>query len=67
MIATQLLRERGIGGEGKRKRGLKRERKRAVGYCFQTHSGSREQILFLIFLSLYISMLWKPISENASC
>ena len=26
MIASQLLRERGIGGEGKRKRGVKGER-----------------------------------------
>ena len=36
-----------------------------VGHCFQTHSGSREQILFFYFSKPCISMLWKFTSENA--
>ena len=48
---------------------LKFEKRRSqqvfVGHCFQTHSGSREQILFFYFSKPCISMLWKFTSENA--
>ena len=41
-----------------------------VGHCFQTHSGSREQLLFLIFPSFAFPCLWESwrvLSPSAKC